>query len=263
MEMPEFSSFIETIRAALRLDPAVYAAVQMSAHGLRTAILVVCLASLSESLGQSLVLFINRVRPRRFILALGISSVSHMVGFLLWTVTVWAVSTYVFGASPGMIAIGAAVGLAHAPQLLAFFELTPFLGNPFALILSLWSMLAVIVAIDVGTGLPFWQAVVTGALGWVIIQVWRRSIGRPIYAFGNWIQRRAADSPLSWKPADLPSLRRASDLVENWEKWRESLSQNRLGQFRQRQRTKPETPAEPTGRETLETGHAVGRESRQ
>ena len=176
------------------------------------------MASVSEALGQSVVLFINKVRPRRFLLAMGISTASQMVAFGIWATSVWLVSTYVFGASQAYVAVAAAVGLAYAPQVFAFFELTPFLGNTIAVILSLWSMIAIVVAIDVGTGLATWQAIVTSGLGWILIQIWRRSIGRPIYAFGHWMKRRAAGNPLALTLQDISSLRHASDMVENWEK---------------------------------------------
>ena len=221
MDIPGYETFLDVIRAALRLEPSVYQAIQTSADGLRIALWVVLFASASSALGQSIVLLVNRVRPHRFFLALAIGAMSHVVGFLLWSVTVWGVSTYIFGAETSIIALGAAVGLAYAPQLLAFFELTPFLGNPFALILTLWSMLAVTIAVDVGTGLLFREAALTSALGWALIQLWKRSIGWPIYALGRWMQRRAAGTALPWTMRDIRTLRRAGNLAANWSKWRE------------------------------------------
>ena len=233
MEGIELTSLPQIIRMAMRLNPAVYAAVQTSPMGIWVALIVVGLAGVSESLGQSVVLFVNKVRPRRFILALGISTVSQMIGFALWAVIVWLISVYVFGASQSFVAITAAVGLAYAPQLLAFFELTPFLGNTFAVILSLWSMVAIVVAVYVGTDLDVWQAILTSMLGWISIQIWRRSLGRPIYAIGNWMQRRAAGNPLAWTMQDVPQLRHAHDITVNWEKWRENISRSRIAEFGQ------------------------------
>ena len=170
---------------------------------------------------------------KRFLLAMGISTASQMVAFAIWTTSVWLVSTYVFGANQSYVAVAAAVGLAYAPQVLAFFELTPFLGNTFAVLLSLWSMIAIVVAIVVGTGLAPWQAIVTSGLGWILIQVWRRSIGRPIYAFGSWMKRRAAGNPLALTLQDISSLRHASDMVENWENWRERISRSKIAELSQ------------------------------
>lgn len=222
------------IRQAMRLNPAVYEAVQLSPQGIYIALTVVALASISGASGQSVVLLVNRVRPRRFVLALGISTASQMVGFLLWSITVWLVSTHVFGATQEFAAVAAAVGLAYAPQLLAFFELVPFLGNAFAVLLSLWSMLAIVIAIRVGTGIEPWQAIVTSGLGWLLILLFRRSIGRPIYAFGHWVERRVAGNPLTFSMKDIPQLRHASDIFQNLDQWRERVSQTGLVEIRQR-----------------------------
>jgi hypothetical protein len=209
----------DTIRQALALDETIYVEIQRGSGGIWLALAVVGLAGLSQSLGQSVVLFINHVRPRRFLLAMIISAVSYMVGYLLWSSSVWLVGVYAFGRSESWLAVAAVVGLAYAPQLLAFFELTPFFGNPFGLLLSLWSMVAIVVAVRVGLSLETWQAVVASGLGWLLIQVWRRTLGRPIYALGQWLERRAAGVPLRYTRRDVPMLRRRPKLLSDWEHW--------------------------------------------
>lgn len=210
----------QTIRQALALNETIFVLIQQAPDGLWFALLVVCLAALSESLGQSVVLFINRVRFKRFIMALMISTVSHTVGYVLWTTSVWLVGTYVFHRNEGFAVMASAVGLAYAPQLLAFFVLTPFIGNAFSWLLSLWSLLAIVVAVRVGLGLETWEAIVTSGLGWTLIQIWKRTLGRPIYALGRWLQRRAAGVPLQYTQRDLPHLRRRPLWLRNWENWK-------------------------------------------
>jgi hypothetical protein len=225
LEMP---SIVQTIQQAMRLNPAVFVEIQRIQGGLGIALLIVSLAGLSEALGQSVILFLNRLRPRRFVLALVITAASHMVGYLVWTVTVWLVGVYVFGQEVSLLAIACVVGLAYAPQTLAFFELTPFLGNPFSIILSLWSMVAVIVAVRVGLNLELWQALLASGLGWMLIQLWRRTIGRPIYGLGRWLQRRAAGVPLEHTLADVTVLRRQPAWLKNLDAWRARVRQRDL-----------------------------------
>lgn len=218
MDLP---SLDETIRRALTLQEPIYLAVQQSPRGLWVAMIVVGLAGLSQALGQSLVLFINHVRPRRFIFAVVFSAISYMLGYILWTASVWLVGVYAFGQDAPWAAVAAAVGLAYAPQLFAFFELMPFLGAPFGIFLSLWSLLAVLVAVRVGLGLELWQAAVASGLGWLLIQVWRRTIGRPIYALGRWLERLAAGTQLEYQMRDLPTLRRRPAWLQNMDQWRQ------------------------------------------
>jgi hypothetical protein len=132
---------------------------------------------------------------------------------------VWLVGTYGFGLTVGWLPVAATVGLAYAPQLLAFFELTPFLGNPFGILLSLWSMVAIVVAIRAGLHLETWQAIVVSGLGWALIQIWRRTLGWPLYAFGRWLEGRAGGIALRYQPRDVPKLRRRPALLRNWKKW--------------------------------------------
>ena len=79
----ELPGFLETLRLALRLNPSIYTALPGSTQGLTYAAAIVVLAGISESLGQSVVLFLNRVRFPRFFLALSITTLSHMAGYLL------------------------------------------------------------------------------------------------------------------------------------------------------------------------------------
>lgn len=198
----------QIVRQAMWLDQSAYLGIQTLSNALWYALAIVCLASLSESVGQSLVLFVNQVRPKRFVLSLTIAAMRHVIGYLLWCLTVWLVVRYLFDVDARLVVVATVVGLAYAPQLLAFFELTPLVGNPFALLLSLWSMLAILVALIHGLDLSPWQALLTSALGWALIQLWRRSLGRPIYALGRWLEVRAAGKPLTLTCNDLRVVRR-------------------------------------------------------
>ncbi|RIK41077.1 MAG: hypothetical protein DCC55_13000 [Chloroflexi bacterium] len=218
MNLPSLN---ETIYQALWLEPEIYAAIQWAPEGIWLALMVVLLAALSESVGQSIILFVNRVRPRRFILALLTATFSRLAGFGVWAASVWLIASYIFERAIPFWGVASAVGLAYAPQLLAFFVLTPFLGNPFSILLSLWSMLAIIVALRTGLGLEMWQAVITAGLGWVLIQVWQRTLGRPIYALGRWLERHAAGVPLELTAQDIIRLRHRPRWLESLPNWKE------------------------------------------
>lgn len=274
--MTELPSFGETIRLAMRLDPSIYRAIQVAPNGMQVALFIVALASISEAMGQSIVLFINRVRPKRYMLALGISTASNMIGYLLWVGVIWLVGTFIFGRTDlQIVAIAAAVGLAYAPQILAFFELLPYWGNPWGIILSLWSMAAITVAISVGVGLTFWQAIVASGLGWLFIQLWRRTLGVPIYALGHWIEDRAAGAPLRFEIRDIPSLRHSSQLLENIDTWRDLLSRDKWEELmemmnaeqRRGGKTETDTPAQSaldtTSMEKPHNAQSIGNGARE
>jgi hypothetical protein len=149
-------------------------------------------------------------------LALSITTVSHIVGYLLWTATIWIVGSWLTQSQQSWQTVAVVVGLAYAPQIFAFFELTPYLGNLIWGVLSLWSMIAIVVALHFGLGMATWQALLVSSLGWVVMQTLRRTVGRPILHLRTILQRRAAGVPLTIKKNDVAELRRHP--VRDWYK---------------------------------------------
>ena len=220
--MNDFAAFGAIFRAALRLDPKVYTLVPLTAQGLWVAIAIVLLACVSAATGQSIVLFLNRVRPRRFGLALTIGVLSNLAGYGVWTLTIWLAGRLLFASDPGLRTVAGVVGLAYAPQVFSFFVLVPFLGNGIGVLLTLWSMAAIVLAIHMGFDLPAWQAVTLAAVGWLLLQVLYRTIGRPVLRVQHWVAGRAAGVKLVVRPGDESQLRRRT--LPTWymqlESWR-------------------------------------------
>ncbi len=195
---------------ALRLQPEVFARIQVMPGGLLLALLVVLVASISEAAAQSTVLFLNHVRFKRFGLALSLSLFSHFGGYLLWTATIWLAGNALFAQNQPFHDVASVVGLAYAPQLFSFLVLMPFLGNGIGIVLSLWSMLAVIVAVRAGFGIETWQAVMLAGVGWTLVQLVRRTVGRPVRRIERWLTSLAAGVPLVVHPRDVGIVRRRS-----------------------------------------------------
>ncbi len=214
MPYGDLPSFLRTIGMALRLQPEVFRAVQTDPMGIWVALGVVAVAGFSEATGQSIVLFLNHIRPSRFGLALAIAAGSHFLGYLLWTLTIWLAGGALFGQDQPLLAVASAVGLSYAPGIFSFFVLTPYLGNLFGVILSLWSMAAVIVAVSVGLRLETWQAVTLAIIGWAVLQTVRRTIGRPVMRVQRWLASRAAGVSLELGAKDLQRVRRRR--TRNW-----------------------------------------------
>ncbi len=71
----------------LSLDADVFRALSTDPGAWIVGITVVLVAGLSEALGQSVVLFANRVRPRRFVASLLLTALSYPIGLLLFTLS--------------------------------------------------------------------------------------------------------------------------------------------------------------------------------
>ncbi|HEY9908914.1 MAG TPA: hypothetical protein V6D18_15060, partial [Thermosynechococcaceae cyanobacterium] len=87
-----------------------------------------------------------------------------------------------------------------------FFVALPYLGSPIYALLSLWTLLGLVVGLDVLVGLSPWQAFICGALGWVVFQGLQRTIGRPATLAGRWLTNTAAGVKLVTNVQELEKL---------------------------------------------------------
>lgn len=170
---------------ALTLNREAFALLDQGTAGLRLSLSVVFVAGVSSALGQSLVLFANRVAPRRFLASLLLSGAVFTAVYLFWSTSLWLIATFGFGhASPYVNALRT-VGLAYSPQLFGFLVLTPYFGSFVAALLSVWNLLAIVIATGAVFHLTTLQSVASAALGWMLLQVLQRTIGRPVLALGR------------------------------------------------------------------------------
>jgi hypothetical protein len=206
LTLADAPTFWDTVGRALTLEESVFVAVQTSPIGLRVALTVVLLAGLSEALGQCVVLFAARVKPRRFLASLLLSASLYGFSFLFLSASIWLVGTQVFGRAVAFETIVRTVGLGYAPYLFSFFVLTPYFGNPIGLTLGVWSLLAILEAVRGALELSLVQAFWCTALGWLLLQVVQRTVGRPIVAGARWLRRRIAGAPLATSRRELREL---------------------------------------------------------
>lgn len=163
---------------------------------IRVLVSVVFLAGMSAAAGQSLVLFVSRVRPPRFMASLLLSALIFVAGFMLWSLSVWLVGVYAFSREVPYETVLRAIALAYSPYLFSFFVLTPYLGSFIWLLLSIWSLLALVLATSVVLDLTLWQALLCNAGGWLLLQVIERTIGRPVLALTRLLRSWVAGTRL-------------------------------------------------------------------
>lgn len=197
---------LELVGQVLGLQRAPFETVLAVPGGLRLALGVVFAAGLSLSLGQSVVLFANHVRRSRFIASLIVGAALYVFGFLFLVASIWLVASYGFGREQSFVPVVRAVGLAYAPYLFGFFILTPYLGSFFSVVLSLWNLSALLIALGVTLNLSLLQALLCSALGWLLLQIAGRTVGRPIQALAGLTRRLAAGKQLELNRQRLQDL---------------------------------------------------------
>ncbi len=204
---------LELVPQVLRLSREPFELL-LGAEGLRWAILMVFLAGLSQALGQSVVLFANRVRPHRFAASLLVGAALYVFGFFFLVFSIWLVARYGFDRLQPLRTVTRLVGLAYAPYLFSFFILTPYFGSFISVALSLWSLAAVLVALKVLFGFSFWQGLLCSALGWLLLQITQRTLGRPVQRLADALRHFAAGTRLELRREKLEAFIRNSSRRE-------------------------------------------------
>ncbi len=186
------------ITGALGLDPAAFRAIEQSDHGLRQALIILLLAGASETLGQSVVLVINRVSRGRFFLALLLGGAELIVEAVVWILSIWLLGGFLARPRPPFFDAVRVIGLAYAPLVLGIFIFLPYVGPLIGRLLRLWVLLAAVVGISVVFGVAPWLAALMAALGFLGRWVLLRIFGGVGDAVGRWFWRASTglDSPL-------------------------------------------------------------------
>jgi hypothetical protein len=191
----DLRQFWELITGAIALRPSVFEQIQQLPAGTLTALLIAVISGFSQAIGQGIVLFINRVKPIRFILSLLLAAILEAFSYIFWAFSTWLIIIVLLGISPSLttlLTVTRTLGLAYAPLLFSFLVALPYLGVPISVILSIWSFLAFLVGLIITLGLTLWQAFWGAALGWAVFQISQRTIGRPLASLGQWLENTVA-----------------------------------------------------------------------
>lgn len=200
------SGVLEVVGGALLLQSSAFRDVEGSAPIAGLGLWIALLAGLSQAIGQGFVLFVNRVQPLRFSLALLVEAVLFLLGFLFWALSTWLVALLVFQVPAEPLVLIRALGVAHAPQLFAFLGALPYLGVPLLTALSLWTALAFVVGLVDVLELPAWDVFACLLLGWLVMHGLQRLAGQPLLRLGRRLLDRAAGVPLVRDGRQLEAL---------------------------------------------------------
>jgi hypothetical protein len=214
-----FAGLWATIGAALRLHPDVLQRVAADPSGDRLIVTMAVLAGSSLLAGQSMILFVNRVQPGRFAFSLVFYGIVFALSLALWAASVWLCAVALFGAHQPLGTALRIVGVGSAPLVFGFLVALPYLGAPIEWALRSWSMLIILVLVQVTFRYTIWQALACVLLGWLLIQVFTRLLGRPLTALRDGIWRVVTGTTFDTNEQELAAatqaLRRQLALRDN------------------------------------------------
>jgi hypothetical protein len=164
-------SLWQIITGVLSFDADAYLAVLTQPGGGRMAVAVLFVSTLSLSIGQSVVLFANRVGRRRFALSLMLSATLLVIGVYIWATAVWLLADTLFDAKQSFSNVFIVVALSYAPLVYGFLVLLPYLGNIIYMVLRVWILLVLLMAVQALFGFSLFDAIICSFLGWVILEL--------------------------------------------------------------------------------------------
>ena len=189
------TSFFDIVGGILRFDSAAYRAVFSLDGGPVLGLVILILGGISLGLGQSVVLFANRVRRRRFVLRLLSSGLVLLLVVLLWAGSVWLLATIFLDGNVSYINVFTGAAISTAPLLFGFFVLLPYLGIFIFIILRIWALLIYLVVIDTATDTGYWWALGLSLSGWLLLELILRLPPLQYERVRNWYWRVTTGTP--------------------------------------------------------------------
>ncbi len=150
-------------------------------------------------LGQSFVLFANRVKPVGFLLSLGLNGLIYSCGLILWAVAVWVVGSWWLAENPSLRNSTQLIFLSAAPMAFGFLALIPFFGTGILRLLSVWSFLIAVRVVEFEYSATFLDALAVVAGGWLVVLLVNHTVGRPVLALRDAIWTYLLGRPPSTK----------------------------------------------------------------
>ncbi|MBF2004946.1 MAG: CAAX protease [Chlorogloeopsis fritschii C42_A2020_084] len=182
----------EFLAGVFSFNAEVFRQISILPNGFTLALLIVLISGLSQAIAESIILFINRVQPVRFIFSLLINAVLYTFGYLFLVFSSWLICLISSSIHFPFNTLARVLGLSYAPLLFSFLGALPYLGVPILWLLSVWHLLAMVVGFGavagVSPGAAFWYV----AFGWAMLQILQQTIGQPIANLGRWLANKVA-----------------------------------------------------------------------
>ena len=161
-------SLSERAIAAARLDSGAYEEVEADSNATGQAALIVLFSATAQGLAA-----IHHGRA-------GIigSICGALIGWVIWSAVTYIVGSTLFKGTATMGELMRTLGFAQAPGVLYVLRLVPVIGWLIAPFISLWILVAGIIAIRQALDFSTWKAIVTAFIGWLCLII-------PLVVFGG------------------------------------------------------------------------------
>ena len=167
------SLWSKMVRAA-KLDVQLYEEVEADERSNGQAFTVVLLVSLATGIGSGIGGILAQDSGLWFLWGLLIGLATSIVGWLVWALFAYWLGTTIFKGPETEATYGQllrTLGFAHSPGALRIFSFIPFIGGLIAFVVSIWSLVAGIIAVRQALDFSTWRAIGTCVVGWILYMI--------------------------------------------------------------------------------------------
>jgi hypothetical protein len=168
--MADSRSLVDRMVRAAKLDVDLYEQVEADTTANGQAFLAVVIASIASGIGIG----IAGLRIEGgiwFLWGLLIGLGTSLVGWLAWSLLAYLLGTTIFRGPDTSATVGELVrtiGFSNSPRVLSFFSFIPFIGGLIAFVVSVWALIAGVIAVKQALDFSIWRALGTCIVGWII-----------------------------------------------------------------------------------------------
>ena len=152
---------IERMKRAALLDPQIYEEVEADASATGQAATVVAIVAVAQGIGSA-------TQGVPGILA-GI--IAALLGWLIWSGVTYVIGDKILGGTATWGELLRTLGFAQSPAVLAIFAIVPGVGGLIRLGITVWVLIAGIMAIRQALDFSTGKAILTAVLGWLALAV--------------------------------------------------------------------------------------------
>lgn len=159
-------------------------------QGFMSTLNLIFFAALSYHLGQSIILYINHVNPRRFFFSLITSIALYVLGYLIWVITLDILLEFIIQDEIAIVDLAKVVAVAYIPRLFDILLLIPHFGSHLVYALHITSYLLLSFLLEHHYGLTINQALLCSSIGFLITSFFRHSISKPYIVIAKFFKKR-------------------------------------------------------------------------
>lgn len=164
---------------------------------------VALLAWASTGISHMGVLYLNRIRGLRALVAGAFGLVWVTLLRLTEAVITWGVAWLVTGRDLPVETVVSVFLLSLAPQVFNALTFVPHVGLAMGKVLQIWSFLVLFLLLAAVYELPAWGALLVVASGWLVVQVLSRLLAAPLGWLGSRAWSLASGRPVLMTSRDI------------------------------------------------------------